>query len=84
MRGNLRWIVVPVMAATLALSMAAPALADQGGDPSGQSCGGLGSDGKGDFGKKFTCDDQADEQASTKASCPGAGLYPYDEHGCKK
>jgi hypothetical protein len=84
MRRKTRWIFVPLLAATLAVSMAIPALADQGGDPNATSCGGVGSDGAGDSGKKFTCDDQGDKQASTSASCPGAGLYPYDEHGCKK
>jgi hypothetical protein len=82
--GKTRWIFVPLLAATLALSMATPVLADQGGEPSVSSCGGKGSDGEGTGGKKFTCDDQGDKQASTKASCPGQGLYPYDGHGCKK
>jgi len=82
--GKTRWIFVSFLAATLAVSMATPVLADQGGDPNVSSCGGVGSDNDGDYGKKFTCDDKADEQASTKASCPGGGLYPYDGHGCKK
>ena len=84
MHGKTRWMFVPFLAAALAVSMATPALANQGGDPSVQSCGGLGSDGEGDSGKKFTCDDQGDKQASTNASCPGQGLYPYREQGCKK
>ena len=81
MSGKARWIVVPLMAATLAVSMATPALADKGGVPNQKSCGGIGSDGEGPSGTAFTCDDQGQNQASPKASCPGQGFPPF---GCQE
>ena len=80
MRGTARWLVVPLLAATLAVGLAAPALADPGGVPNANSCGGIGRD-KDAASSVFTCDDVGEQQASPKASCPGQGLPP---HGCQE
>jgi hypothetical protein len=78
MVGKLRWVLVPLVAATLAVSIASPALADKDGQPNRKSCGGIGREARDFAGKEgpmnpgalfeaqgdFTCDDVGEEHGN--------------------
>ena len=61
-----RLVTMFAIGATLAVGSATPALADRGGIPNEQSCGGVGKV-KGDEGAFFTCDDVGQTNASPKS-----------------
>lgn len=61
-----RLFAVIAVGSTLAIGSATPVLADRGGVPNEQSCGGVGKV-KGDEGALFTCDDVGQTNASPKS-----------------
>jgi hypothetical protein len=78
-----RLVLVAVAGTALAVGTATPALADLGGIPNKNSCGGIGRvKPTGPFDPNaFTCDDTGQSNASSKASGPGQGFPAGSTNG---
>jgi hypothetical protein len=77
MIGKKRWILVPLVATTLTVGMAAPALADKDGRPNQKSCGGIGREARDFAGQEGPMDDDALFAAQGPFTCDDVG----GEHG---